>query len=191
MKPNLKMSIKRKKTSQTNSGKQSKVIRCKGKLVNSSGKMVPKVKCSSKTTMRNNRNNNVARNNNVEHGNEPLAMIKHPKSRNNNSPKSKEALAEIIGEITKLRRNDKLFNTLKHRNRKKALENMILRKIIKNKRVQQLRPRKSCKKKFKIVQIPINGAEQQTNPELQEIFKNIAKKNKRKTKCRVRAFKNV
>jgi len=239
-KPNIKMTIKNRNTRRNNNAtrnnsstrnnsnrnnsrnivnrKRSKVVRCKGTLVNRNGQMVPKVKCSSKSIYGNNRSNSRnnrsnsrntrsnrrynRRNNNLNM--EELMPVNFGVHGENTTPKSKEALSEIIGEITKLRRNNQYYNSLKNKNRKKALENMILKNIIKNQRVKNLRPKKSCRKKFKIVQVPVNDENMNhqnttstsyrnlnrigVDPDLKKILKQVQHKHNKsgkKGKCRV------
>ena len=91
-------------------------------------------------------NNDNSSNSNNNENEMPVNLGVHGE---NSRHVSQNALSEIMSEITKLRSNNQYFNSLKNKNRKKALENMILRNVIKNQRVKNLRPKKSCRRKYK------------------------------------------
>lgn len=185
-KPNIKMTIKKRSNNNSNR-KRSKIVRCKGTLVNRGGRLVPKVKCSSKSIYgngsSNNRRNNSRNNsrNNRYNRNENELPKNFGVHGDSGAHTNQDALSEIMREITKLRRNNKYFTSLKNKNRKKALENMILRNVIKNQRVRNLRPKKSCRKKFRIIQVPINnenmndGMNRGTNKRLNRRMNNFSR----------------
>ena len=128
-KPNLKMTIKKRRYNNNNTRrKRSKVVRCKGTLVDRGGKLLPKIKCSSKSIYGNRRNNNRNSSNNNNRNSSSNNNRNSSNSNNNENEMSvnlgvhgensrhvsQNALSEIMGEITKLRSNNKYFNSLKN-----------------------------------------------------------------------------
>ena len=93
------MTSSKKKLENLNGKQNMRVTKCKGKLVNEDGKLVPKVSCKSKKM---NTRNNAARNN---------ATIEHINSNNEHlNMTSPNVLQDIINEVTALRKKNQNNN---------------------------------------------------------------------------------
>jgi hypothetical protein len=102
----MMMTSSKKKLENFNGKQNMRVTKCKGKLVNEDGKLVPKVSCKSKKM---NTRNNASRNN---------ATIEHINSNNEHlNMTSPTVLQDIINEVTALRKKNQNNNHNNSKNR--------------------------------------------------------------------------